>query len=206
MSQELPYLSPRKTTQKFASLTLIRQRLLRLFRRSVSIFGKQWGNQARAINHYWQIYGGARALFLSPYLHISFILTVVSHWFSASKTSAAEIAVGVLPNLLGFTVGALAIVLAFSSAPVFNTLAEKGQPQSFYMKLTASLIHFILIQVLALVTAIVARITESSRLDTLALFLLFYAVLVTFAAGIQLFLTAIIYNAKASIEENNNAD
>jgi hypothetical protein len=134
------------------------------------------------------------------------VLTIISFWFSASKTSAAEIAVGVLPNLLGFTVGALAIVLAFSSAPVFNTLAERGEPQSFYMKLTASLIHFILIQVLALVTAIIARITESARIDVLALFLLFYAVLVTFAAGIQLFLTAIIYNAKASLDENKNKD
>jgi hypothetical protein len=118
-----------------------------------------------------------------------------------SKTSAAETAVSVLPNLLGFTVGALAIVLAFSSAPVFETLAEHGEPQSFYMKLTASLIHFILVQVLALVSAIVARITESTTIDILALFLLFYAVLVTFAAGMQLFLTAIIYNARASLDE-----
>jgi hypothetical protein len=96
-------------------------------------------------------------------------------------------------------VGALAIVLAFSSASVFETLAERGEPLSFYMKLTASLIHFILVQVLALVTAIFARITESPSMDVLALFLLFYAVLVTFAAGIQLFLTAVIYNARASI-------
>jgi hypothetical protein len=108
----------------------------------------------------------------------------------------------VLPNLLGFTVGALAIVLAFSSAPVFETLAEKGDPQSFFMRLTASLIHFILAQVLALVAAIVGRITESASIDVLALFLLFYAVMVTFAAGLQLFLTAVIYNAKASIRDN----
>jgi uncharacterized membrane protein len=134
------------------------------------------------------------------------VLTFLSLRYSASKISAAEIAVGVLPNLLGFTVGALAIVLAFSSASVFNTLAERGEPQSFYMKLTASLIHFILVQVLALVTAIAARIIESPRLDVLALFLLFYAVLVTFAAGIQLFLTAIIYNAKASIDEKKTTD
>jgi hypothetical protein len=107
--------------------------------------------------------------------------------------------VGVLPNLLGFTVGALAIVLAFSSAAVFETLAERGEPQSFYMKLTGSLIHFILVQVLALVTAIIARMTDRTFMDFVSLFLLFYAVIVTFAAGLQLFLTAVIYNARASI-------
>lgn len=176
------------------------QPLLRFFRRLGSIFGKQWVNQARAINHYWQIYGGPKALLLSPYLHVSLVLTFLCFHFWSSKTTASEIAVSVLPNLLGFTVGALAIVLAFSSAPVFETLAEKGEPQSFYMKLTASLIHFILVQVLALVAAIVARITESTGVDVLALFLLFYAVLVTFAAGIQLFLTAIVYNARASVD------
>jgi hypothetical protein len=118
-------------------------------------------------------------------------------------TSAADVAVSILPNLLGFTVGALAIVLAFSSAKVFETIAEKGEPRSFFMKLTASLIHFILVQVLALVIAISAKITETPSLDVIALFLLFYAVLVTFAAGLQLFLTAIIYNAKASIDPPN---
>lgn len=96
----------------------------------------------------------------------------------------------------------MAIVLAFSSAPVFETLAEKGNPKSFFMRLTASLIHFILAQVLALVAAIVGRITESPSIDVLALFLLFYAVMVTFAAGLQLFLTAVIYNAKASMRNN----
>ena len=167
---------------------------------------RPWVNQARTVNHYWKIYGGFKALLLSPYLHISLILTFVCCHFWGTKGTASEIAVGVLPNLLGFTVGALAIVLAFSSAPVFETLAEHGQPQSFYMKLTSSLIHFILVQVLALTSAIVGRITENSVVDVLALFLLFYAVLVTFAAGIQLFLTAIIYNAKASLDTEDEFD
>lgn len=140
-------------------------------------------------------------MLLSPYVHLSAALTIVCLVLRAPDKSAAEIAVSVLPNLLGFTVGALAIVLAFSSSPVFDTLAQRGEPQSFFMKLTASLIHFILVQVLALVSAIVARFTEFKLLDALALFLLFYAVLVTFAAGMQLFLTASIYNAKAGVRQ-----
>lgn len=159
-----------------------------------------WANQARAIRHYWTIYGGVKALVLSPYLHIAATLTVVTTYFKAGNKSASDLAVSVLPNLLGFTVGALAIVLAFSSASVFRTLAERGNPHSFFMKLTSSLIHFILVQVIALVTSIIASITGGVTIDTISLFFLFYAVLVTFAAGIQLFLSAIISNTKAELD------
>jgi hypothetical protein len=205
MSQELPYLNQPKSTRRFVSLVLVLRRLLRFLVRSGSSFGKQWANQAKAVSHYWRLYGGLRALLASPYLHISLLLTVACLRFWSPKVTAAEIAVSVLPNLLGFTVGALAIVLAFSSSPVFETLAQKGEPDSFFMKLTASLIHFILVQVFALISAIVARITEMPSIDVLALFLLFYAVLVTLAAGLQLFLTALIYNAKASIGEKHES-
>jgi len=39
-------------------------------------------------------------------------------------------------------------------------------------------------------------------MDFVSLFLLFYAVIVTFAAGLQLFLTAVIYNTRASLDTN----
>jgi hypothetical protein len=119
--------------------------------------------------------------------------------------SANEIAVAVLPNLLGFTVGALAIVLAFSSADIFKTIAEGGRPKSFFMKLTANLVHFILVQVLALLTGIVAKIVGGRALDYVALFFLFYAVLIVFSAAVQLFQTAGIYNMRASLLKNDEA-
>jgi hypothetical protein len=112
---------------------------------------------------------------------------------------ASEIAIGVLPNLLGFTVGALAIVLAFSSADIFRIIAEEGNPKSFFLTLTANLMHFICVQVLALICAIIARIIDLVVLDFISLVLLIYAVIVTFSAALQLFQTARIYNARASI-------
>jgi hypothetical protein len=118
---------------------------------------------------------------------------------------ASELAVGVLPNLLGFTVGALAIVLAFSSADIFRIIAEDGNPRSFFLTLTANLMHFICVQVLALLSAIVARIIDWLVLDFISLVLLIYAVIVTFSAALQLFQTARIYNAKASIPSSAGA-
>ena len=180
------------------------QRLLHFLLHSDSTFGKQWRSQGEQISHYWEVYGGFQALLCSPYLHASLVLTIVTWGFRTSSASASDIAISVLPNLLGFTVGALAIVLAFSSAAVFEALAEKGKPKSFFMRLTGSLIHFILVQVLALISAIVAKITGNQWLDLLSLFLLFYAVIVTLAAGLQLFLTATIYNAKARFDAQKN--
>jgi hypothetical protein len=120
-------------------------------------------------------------------------------FWSKADVHASDIAVGVLPNLLGFTVGALAIVLAFSSADIFKLLAEEGEPTSFFLTLTSNLVHFILVQVVALTTGIVAKIVDVRALDILSLLLLIYAVLVILSAAFQLFQTARIYNAKASI-------
>lgn len=107
----------------------------------------------------------------------------------------SELALSTIPNLLGFTIGALAIVLAFSSSHIFKTLAEHGAPDSFFVKLTANLVHFVVVQVLTLLTATIAKLANNSFLEVISLFFLLYAVLVALAAGLQLFITAIIYNA-----------
>jgi hypothetical protein len=167
---------------------------------------KYWQSQAGELGHYWAIYGGLKALVRSPYLHISIFLTLICLPFWAKDSYASDIALSAVPNLLGFTVGALAIVLAFSSADIFKTLAEEGDPKSFFMKLTANLIHFILIQVCALIIGTLAKITGVWWLDKITLFFLFYAVLSTFAAGVQLFLTAIIYNSYASLPKAEKKD
>jgi hypothetical protein len=175
---------------------------LRRFSRAFASFFKQWIGLAKAVKHYWGIYGGFAAVAKSPYVHISLVLTIVCvQFWTGTDVKAYDIALGAVPNLLGFTVGALAIVLAFSSADFFTTLAEEGDPRSFFMSLTASLTHFVLVQGLALVVAASAKISGSKSLDYVSLFFFFYAVLVTFAAGMQLFHTAVIYNARASLRD-----
>jgi hypothetical protein len=162
-----------------------------------------WKGQATTIRDFWRLYGGTRALIKSPHLTIAVALTAISIYFWSGATKAADIAISTLPNLLGFTVGALAIVLAFSSAKIFKTIAEQGEPLSFFMKLIASLVHFIMVQVIALVCAIFAKITNMRAFDILSLLLLYYAVLITFSATIHLFLTAQIYNAHASLDDED---
>ena len=134
-------------------------------------------------------------------MHVSLIFTALClPFWDDPKIKAADITLSAVPNLLGFSVGALAIVLAFSSADIFSTLAEDGRPKSFFMTLTTSLLHFILVQVAALSVGVLAKTTDVRWLDVICLFLLFYAVLSTFAAGVHLFRTAAIYNTKVRLD------
>jgi hypothetical protein len=196
--------NPPRITQKQSRLKSLGHRLSQPFLQSWDFF-RPWVTQSRTIRGYWAVYGGINALVKSPYFQTSVALSLVCllFWSKNDKmehaVKASEIAIGVLPNLLGFTVGALAIVLAFSSADIFRVIAEDGNPKSFFLTLTANLMHFICVQVLALLAAIIARIIDAPVLDFISLFLLIYAVIVTFSAALQLFQTARIYNAKASI-------
>jgi len=200
--------NPQKLIQKLSRLRLRAQALLEHSSQQLGVFS-YWKNQANTIQKYWILYGGFRAFFKSPYLYLALALTIISVWFWAENdhkeylVKASDLAISIIPNLLGFTVGALAIVLAFSSADIFKLLAEEGDPRSYFMKLTAALVHFIMVQVLTVICAIIAKITDSRILDILTLFCLFYAVLVTFAAALQLFLTAQLYNAHASLGDDD---
>jgi hypothetical protein len=122
------------------------------------------------VRHFWGIYGCFWAVISSPYVQVSLLLTLGCLPFWNDDAKAAEIALPAVPNLPGFTVGALAIVLAFSSAHFFVALAEHGDPRSFFMTLAPSLTHSVLTQVLTLVIAAVAKIVGNTILDRVSLF------------------------------------
>ena len=200
--------NPQRTIQRLSRWGSKAQVQLALFTARSEILTSSWKGQTETVRRYWTIYGGYRALLGSPYLHVALGLTGVCLLFWAKTahldylTKVSDIAISAIPNLLGFTVGAFAIVLAFSSAQIFRTVAEGGDPLSFFMKLAANLVHFILIQVLALVCAILAKISDSLALNVATLIFMLYGILATLSVALQLFQTAIIYNATASL----NAD
>src|SRR5258708_7737968 len=74
-------------------------------------FFKPWVAQSRTIKGYWAIYGGFKALAISPYFQIAVLLSLIclAFWSKNDKMEhvikGSEISIGVLPNLLGFTVG-----------------------------------------------------------------------------------------------------
>lgn len=125
----------------------------------------------KIFTRYWVAYGGLHALVRSFYLYLAVVLlfltfkTWISPTYSAISGSWSawwDQSFGVLPNLLGFTLGGFAIFIGFGDERFRNQLNapedDHSQP-TIYVKLCSTFVHFILVQVLALMFAIVAKST-----------------------------------------------
>lgn len=145
---------------------------------------------------YWAHYGGLKKLLDSPYLLTAGIITFVfiPFWLTDDWTDFAS---GILPNLLGFSIGSVAIILAVPSMRTFRILAEDGEPSSYFMDLAARLSHFIILQVLALLGIMAAIAYPHPVTNGLGFLLFIYAVLTALSAGLALFGIARILNAAA---------
>jgi hypothetical protein len=107
---------------------------------------------------YWVFFGGLGELASSFYLHLAIVLTAlmpglwrVTKWW--------DLVLGVLPNLLGFTLGGYAILLAFGDTQFRATLAARkpGKKLSAWESTNGMFAHFVVVQVAALLTAVAAR-------------------------------------------------
>jgi hypothetical protein len=114
---------------------------------------------AEIFSRYWTAYGGVGALLRSFYLHLAAALLLLT-FHAWTNPGWWEQSLSVLPNLLGFTLGGFAIFIGFGDEKFRSLLAEPeediNQP-TIYVSLCATFVHFILVQVLALVYAAVAK-------------------------------------------------
>lgn len=134
-------------------------------------------------NLYIKSYGGFDAFLKSPYLWYSCIVTLAMvllgdycKWY--------EDALSVLPNIVGFTIGAYAILLSINNETFLKLLAnEKNQETTPYMTISSAFCHFIFIQTVTILTALLfqyAHIT-SGVLNAFGLFLFIYALMLILA-------------------------
>ena len=105
---------------------------------------------------YWSAYGGTRALFRSPYLHLAaLVLLISSHYWATSPWW--EQPLSVIPNLLGFSLGGLAMLLSFGNAEFQKFISEKDEESSSdptaFIEVSASFVHFMLLQLASLLLA-----------------------------------------------------
>jgi len=99
----------------------------------------------------------------------------------------------ILPGLLGFSIGAFAVILVFSNDRMVEVIAEEGSQESMLMRTSAMFVHFILTQVVALLAALACKIY--APLAGIGFFLLIYALLLAIATCFALFNLAQVYNA-----------
>ncbi|MFT4190860.1 MAG: hypothetical protein QM617_04955 [Comamonas sp.] len=127
---------------------------------------KQYKGVADIFRVYWVAYGGLGALACSPYLHLAIVLLTLTAqtWIGFGCVGLEcdpwwEQSIIVLPNLLGFTLGGFAIFIGFGDEKFRAILAEDDEESDInaYVALCSTFVHFILVQALALVAAILAK-------------------------------------------------
>jgi hypothetical protein len=110
------------------------------------------------VRRYWTAYGGSSELLKSPYVHITILLTCLcsGYWMSSAWQ---DVAVSVLPNLLGFGVTGYAIWIGWGDEKLREILIdlEDDARGSFYVQISAIFAHFGLVQVCALVVSILCK-------------------------------------------------
>jgi hypothetical protein len=105
---------------------------------------------------YWTAYGGTKALLCSPYLHLAvLVLLVSSHYWATSPWW--EQPLSIIPNLLGFSLGGLAMLLSFGNVEFQKFISEKDEDSpsdpTAFIEVSASFVHFMLLQLASLLLA-----------------------------------------------------
>lgn len=125
------------------SSALLRNRALAYFK------GKFSG-----LSHYWRAYGGIKAIVGSPYFHVSIIITILMPkiWLINKEGDApwVEFAKSIVPSMAAFSLGAMAIIFTVSSGEFFDIIRKKRSGDSYYVKLMASFVHFIVLQIMTI--------------------------------------------------------
>lgn len=151
---------------------------------------------------YWRSYGGLNSLLASPYLHLAFLVNILTYprWIVQDWQSDV---IDVIPNLLGFSLGGYAILLALGSAPFIKLIVESDVPehQSYCMLVNVSFLHFIVVQITAMVLALLGDLAYSIGMGAVFAFLSYwifiYAFFAALAATIAIFRLARVYNRYA---------
>jgi len=112
------------------------------------------------IRRYFSDYGGWRGLACSPFLHCGLVLTVLSYstWTSGKWTESVT---GIIPNLLGFSLGTYALLFSLMSNRMKQALKhlrnKAGIP--YLDEINATFFHFIMVQTICLSWALLMRST-----------------------------------------------
>lgn len=110
-----------------------------------------------AFADYWRHYGGCKALRRSFYLWVSIALTALM--FPTWTTSDWwDLPISILPNLLGFSLGAYAMLVSFGGEKFQKVLVgTKSVKKSAFLAINANFVHFVTVQSVSLIVALICK-------------------------------------------------
>ncbi|HBC3405476.1 hypothetical protein [Vibrio parahaemolyticus] len=112
------------------------------------------------LKEYWLAYGGWKALFSSKYFWGAAALNslLFNSWYPV-ESKWWEMVLSITPNFLGFTLGGFAMWVAIGDEKFKGLIAGADEEDEIspYMEVNATFTHFLLLQILALILAIIAK-------------------------------------------------
>ena len=179
-----------------------------------SFLGSSSSGLRRKLFRYWSYYGGFSAIIRSPYVWIAifFTISLAPLWLSLEDERRAwvDIPIFVLPSLLGFSIGAFALMVGLGTLQSLELIFE-GE-SSYFIKLSANYIHFIIVQMSAFIFSIFVYNYGSifilgALLSAIGFFLFIYAFMTLLAISFYIFSVARMINEEMNnrIEEKNSS-
>ena len=153
-----------------------------------------------AFQGYWRTYGGAWHLLRSMYFWLALALSVVTdRLWEPGAPAWVDLTLAIAPNLLGFALVGMAIMLTFSEGKFLAAIRQKGKEDSLYMMVMASFFHFALVLSVALILAYIGRPDwlppfAARGLSFIGCFASLYGVLLVLATVSSIWHMARVYN------------
>ncbi|HAV1412773.1 hypothetical protein P3521_03555 [Vibrio parahaemolyticus] len=174
---------------------------------------------------YWKAYGGWKAALTSVYFWVAAFLTVLLYpqWVKAGWWGDT---LSIMPSVLGFSLGGFAMWVAIGDEKFKSLISgsdDNASPSPF-MEVNATFAHFILLQLVSIILAVIAKaydfsVSEGHWLyfiwgESLGLvtsvfycfsyFIFLYALLTAFAAVLALFRVSSWYDDMQSMNKNES--
>lgn len=162
------------------------------------------------IKDYFNSYGGLYELIRSPYLISSLLFNVLLYKSWTTSLWISDIK-GIIPSILGFSLGSYAILATFGNERFQNLITnEDNGENTLYRKINTTFIHFIIIQAFSLLLAILCTSLLSEPYGLLEIIISFignltfiYSIFLAVASVLTIFRITKIYQKYINV---NNSD
>ncbi|HIF6680765.1 TPA: hypothetical protein ACX37K_004405 [Serratia marcescens] len=190
---------------------------------------KEEKKSTSALARYWVIYGGTGAVLKSRYFWCALLMTAILYPSWSHQGWWNDI-LSLMPNLLGFSLGGFAMWIAIGDEAFKKIITgdeknENGEMEySPYMSVNATFVHFILLQLLTIITALVTKAYSGILIDNafmyyylgiaykyalltfsfFAYFIFIYSVFSALAAVLAIFRVSSWYNTFMTFQNKND--
>lgn len=159
----------------------------------------------KGLRRYWKAYGGWAAILGSPYFRRCLfpVILLFPLWLLPLQGPYiwVDLALAIIPALLSFSLAALAILLSMPSGQFFKILTDSEGGDSFYMAVSSTFTHFILVQIWTLLTIGLALAFPYPGTSGLGFFSFCYSLSCGLAAVSTLMSYANLRNEAAELED-----